>query len=165
MIKRLLSGLMIFALLFVLVTPFVSAATSGTVTATVTAQNIAITVTSGTVTYGTVALGASKDTTATGLNDTQTATNGGNVAEDFTIKGTNSASWTLSATAGSENYKHEFSTNSGTLWTALTTSDQALASNVAAAGTQTFDLKITTPTSTAATSSQNVNVTVTASAH
>lgn len=145
--------------------PFVSAATTGTVTATVTAQNISISVADGGISYGTLALASSKDTTASGLNDTQTATNTGNVAEDFTIKGSNSADWTLGATSASEQYVHQFSTNSGSVWTALTTSDQSLASNISSSGTKQFDLKITVPTSTAATGAENVDVTITASAH
>lgn len=150
-----------------------TAATTGSVTATVTAQNIAITVTDGGVAYGTLALGGTADTTSGSKNDTQTATNTGNVSETFTIKGSNSAGWTLSGTAGSETYKHEFCTTGGgapdpcdstPTWTALTTSDQTLATGVVGSGTQKFDLKVTVPTSTAATSAQNVDVTVTASA-
>lgn len=145
-------------------------ATTGTVTATVTAQNISVSVTSGTVTYGTLASSTSKSTIATDLNDTQTATNNGNVAEDFTIKGQNSANWTLSGTAGVDTYVHQFCVSSCTTpptnFTALTTSNQSLgAGNVAASGTQNFDLRITTPTSSSVTTQQSVDVTVTAAAH
>lgn len=166
------SLMLLFSVLFVF-TRSASAATTGSVTATVTAQNIAITVTDGSVAYGTLALGGTADTTSGSKNDTQTATNTGNVAETFTIKGSNSASWTLSATAGSETYKHEFCTSGGGApdpcdstpsYTALTTNDQTLATGVAASGTQKFDLKVSVPTSTAATAAQNVDVTITASA-
>jgi hypothetical protein len=151
--------------------------TTGTVTATVTAQNISISVTDGSITYGTLALDASKSTLTGGVDDQQTATNNGNVAEDFTIKGANSSSgdWILdSANTTASHYIHKFcvascgTEASPTNFTALTTGDVALgAGNVAPAGTQTFDLRITTPQTTSGNgfNQQTIPVTVTASAH
>lgn len=136
--------------------------------------NISITASDGSISYGILNTNTAKDTTSGGLNDTQTATNNGGQAEDFNIKGQSSASWTLAGSAGSEQYKHEFCTSgsgspdpcdSGPTWTALTTSYQSLATNIAASGTKKFDLKVTTPTSTAATAQQSVSVTVQAVAH
>lgn len=122
--------------------------------------------TSGTVSYGTLALNTSKDTTASGLNNTQTAQNPSTIAEDFTIKGQNtSCPWTLAASSGTNQYVESFSTNNGSIWTPLTTSYQSLATNIAASGTQNFDLKITTPTSTSCLTQQSVDVTVQAVAH
>lgn len=151
----------------------VRAATEAGVTATVTVQNISVTVADGTVVYGTLAVNTSKDTTSGGLNDSQTVTNDGNVTSTINIRGTNSANWTLAAVAGSEQYVHQFCT-SGTgvpdpcdaapVYTALTTLNQTLAANVAAAGTKLFDLKITTPTATANFTQQSVDVTVQATA-
>ena len=46
---------------------------------------ISVTVTDGAVNYGTLSLGISQDTLVGHLADTQTATNNGNVAEDFNI--------------------------------------------------------------------------------
>lgn len=147
----------------------VSAGTSATVTATVTAQNISLTVAPGTVTYGTLALNSSKSTIATDLNATQTVMNNGNIAEDITIAGSSSANWTLAATAGANQFVHQFCTAScsapPTNFTALTTSFQALATNVAANGTQPVDLRLTTPTSTTFFTSQSVGVTIQAAAH
>lgn len=121
---------------------------------------------SGTVSYGTVALNTSKDTTASGLNATQTVQNNSTIAEDFSIKGQNtSCPWTLAGTAGVDQYVHEFSTNSGTNWTALTTNYQNLIANIAANGTQTFDLRLTTPSSTNCYTQQSVDVTIQAVAH
>lgn len=162
-----LSLVVMIALSFVGV---VQGSSTGTVAATVTAQNISVSISTGTVTYGTLAANTSKSTIATDLNDTQTATNNGNVAEDFTIKGQNSTNWTLSGTAGVDTYVHQFCVSSCTTpptnFTALTTSNQALgAGNVAASGTQNFDLRITTPTSSSVTTQQSVDVTVTATAH
>lgn len=136
--------------------------------------NVSITVSDGSVSYGVLNTNTSKDTTSGGLNDTQTATNNGGIAEDFNIMGQNSTAWTLAASTGSEQYKHEFcTTGSGSpdpcdaspTWTALTTSYQSLSSNVAVSGTTKLDLKITTPTSTSATTQQSVNITIQAIAH
>lgn len=147
------------------------AATEGAVTATVTVQEISITVSDGSVAYGTLAVNTSKDTTSGGLNDTQTATNNGNVTENFLIRGQNSVNWTLQAAAGVDQYVHQFcKTGTGApdpcdatpTYTALTTVNQTLVNTVAASGTQKFDLKVTTPTSSSNFSQQNVNVTVVA---
>jgi hypothetical protein len=123
---------------------------------------VSVSISDGTITYGTLSSNSSQDTTASGLNDTQTATNDGNVSETFNIKGQNSAAWTLAATNGADQYIHEFSTDGGTNWIALSTSYQTLATGVASSGTQDFDLKITTPTSTSSYSQQSVDVTVSA---
>ncbi len=93
-------------------------------------------------------------------NQSQTVSNDGDAAEDFNIKGQNSDSWTLAGTAGNEQYKHEFSSDSGSTWTALTTSYQDLALSIASGATVGLDLRITTPTSTSVSSQQNVDVTV-----
>jgi hypothetical protein len=135
---------------------------------------VSVTVADGTIAYGTLATNTSKDTASGGLNDTQVATNAGDVAEDFNIKGQDSTNWTLAGSAGSEQYVQAWcTTGSGSpdpcdaspTWTALTTSYQSLATNIAVAGTKRFDLKITTPTATAITSQQSVDVTVQAVAH
>lgn len=145
------------------------AASSATVTATVTAQNVSVTVTNGTVAYGALAANTSKSTIATDLNDTQTASNSGNVVEDFWIAGQNSANWTLGAASGANTYVHQFCTSACTTpptnFTAMTTSNLALASIVSVGTTQNFDLRITTPISSTVTTQQSVNVTITATAH
>lgn len=140
------------------------AATTSAVTATVTAQNISVSVTDGTVAYGTLGASTSVSTITTDLNDTQTATNDGNVAETFNIAGQNSANWTLAGTNGSDQYVHQFCTatcsSPPTNFTALTTGYQTLATNIASTGNQTFDLRITTPTVSSVTTQQSVDVTV-----
>ena len=155
--------------LFSLITsPAVYAATTAVVAATVTAQNVSITLTTdGAVAYGTQTVSATADTTSNGVNDTETVQNNGNVAEDFDISGAASAAWTLAATAGANQYAHKFcitTCDSSPTWTALTGSNQALATSVAASGTQAFDLQLLMPTSTASYAEQTLNVTVTASA-
>lgn len=142
---------------------FVMAASTGAVTATVTAQNISVTVTDGSVAYGSLSTSTTEDTTATGVNNSQTATNNGNVTQDFNIQGQDSAAWTLAGTAASEAYTHKFCITDcdGTpTWVALTTSYQTLATGVADSGTQIFDLQIGTPTSTATFTQQSVDITV-----
>jgi len=156
----------IFLLAFVglVVGVTVQGASSADVAATVTVQNISVTVSDGIVAYGTLAAGGSKDTVTP--SDLQTATNNGNITETINIRGTNSAAWTLAGTAsGATNYKHEFSKDRfATAGTALTTSNQELASGVASGGSQTFDLKVTTPPSASVFTEQSVNVVVVATA-
>ena len=139
----------------------VYAAETADVTATVTVQNISVSVADGTVAYGTLALNTTADTNP---GDLQTATNDGNVTVEFNIQGQDSANWTIAGSAGANQYVHQFCTatcgSPPTNYTALTTSYSTLAASVAAAGTQTFDLAITTPTSTASYVQQNVDVTV-----
>lgn len=141
------------------------AATTATVGATVTVQNVSVSVADGTVTYGTLGLNATADTNPA---DLQTATNDGNVTEQFNIKGMNATgstqTWTLAATAGSAQYIHGFCVATcgtpPTNYTALTTSYQTLAASVAASGTQTFDLYINTPTATTDYTTHTADVTV-----
>lgn len=141
----------------------VRAAQTADVTATVTAQNISVAVTDGAVSYGTVSTSATQDTTTSGVNDSQTADNDGNVTEDFNVRGFDTAAWALAGTAGSEAYTHKFCTvdcDTSPTWTALTTSYQQLANDVADTGDQIFDLEIGTPTSTATYTQQTATVTV-----
>ena len=166
---RLALTVILAMLLNAVIAQAVIGATTATVAATVTAQNVSVTVSSGTVTYGTLSLSASQDTTASGVNQTQTATNNGNVAEDLNILSSNATGgtgWTISGAAiGSDQYKHSFSINSGSNYTAMTTSYGTLATNIAASGTQNFDLKIDTPSSSTDYVQKSITVTVQAVAH
>lgn len=119
----------------------------------------------GVVTYGYVAANSSKNTTASGLNNTQSIKNTSTIAEDFNIKGQDSASWTLSSISGANQYVHKFSTNGGTSWTALSTTYQTLFSNINPASSSNFDLQITTPTTTSSYTQQDVSVMIQAVAH
>lgn len=139
----------------------VRGATTATVSATVTVQNISVSASDGTVAYGTLGVNSSAGTNG---SDTQTATNNGNITEDLLIKGANSANWTLGATAGTDQYVHKFCLATcaapPTNYTALTTSYQDIHEDLAASGTQTFDLYITTPTSSTSFSQQSVDITI-----
>jgi len=123
---------------------------------------------SGTVTYGFVA--TSQDTTNSGVNQTQTVKNNGNVAEDFDIKGQNSANWALGTSAGDAIYKHEWCTSncdSSPIWNVMTTTYDSdyLATNVAVNNTVDFDLKVTIPSSNPGTNQQNIDVFIRAIQH
>lgn len=148
----------------------VQAATEGTVTATVTAQNVAVSVSDGTIAYGTIAVSGTANTTSAGLDDSQTATNDGNVSSDLDIKGqdaTGGTAWTLAGTIGSDQYKHDFCITDcdGTpTWVSLTTTYQTLASGVAASGTQVFDTRISVPSATSDYVQKSVDVMVQISA-
>lgn len=170
MAKKVLSLMAILALVGAVLGPGIFAAETANVTATVTVQNVAITVEDGNIAYGILVAGGTKDTTTHGVDDSQTATNTGNVTEDFSIRGfdvSTGCSWTLANTQGTETYFHKFCTancDSSPTWTALTTSYQTLASGVAVGGTQVFDLQIGVPTSTTCTVQATVTVTVLAAA-
>ena len=159
--------ILLLSISFLFFSQLAIAATTATVAATVTVQNVSVSVSSGTVSYGTLSTNTSAGTNG---SDTQTATNNGNVAEDLNITGQNSANWTLGNSAGTDTYVHQFCTatcaSAPTNYTKLTTSYAALgAGNLAANGTKTFDLYITTPTSSSVSTQQSVNVTVQAVAH
>jgi hypothetical protein len=161
-----LSIAILFATMTFVATVFsdnIQAADSATVTATVTAQNVSVAVTDGTITYGTLATGTTQDTSASGVDNSQTATNSGNVAIDINIRGNDSGDWTLGSSAGTDIYTHKFCTttcDSSPTWTGLTTNYQTLSSSVSASGTQEFDMQIGTPSSTTNFSEQSVDVTV-----
>ncbi|MFA5853951.1 MAG: glycine-rich domain-containing protein [Patescibacteria group bacterium] len=145
----------------------VSAYSSGQITIN-PATIVAVTVGDGTVAYGIMGTSETRST-STGMWDTQSATNTGNVAEDFTIRGTNTANWTLGATPSSEQYAHAFCTASCTTaptnYTALTTGETSMVTNVAVDAAQLFDLNISTPTSTSYNTQQSVDVVITATQH
>jgi len=150
------------------------AASTSTVSATIEPQNISVTVTDGSVAYGTVGLSGAEDTTSGGVNDSQTATNNGNIGEDFNITSTNATGgtdWTLAGTIGSNQYKHSFCTSGGgspdpcdssPSWTAITSAGNyhALAADVDDSDTQKFDLKIETPSSVSDYDEKSITVTV-----
>ncbi len=127
---------------------------------------VSVSVSDGVVIYGTMVAGTSK--TTINLTDTQTLTNDGNVTEIFNIKGQNAACpWTLAATAGTDQYVHEFCkatdvscASPPTNYTALTTSYQTLYTGVPASGTRQLDLRVTPPTASSCFTSQAVDVTV-----
>ncbi len=127
---------------------------------------VSITITTdGSVVYGTMGQNATKSTLPGEANDLQTVKNDGYITEKFNIKGQNSANWTLSATAGNNQYIHRFCndtdldcTTPPTNYTALTTNYQTLAANVAANGTVDIQLQINTPNPSTVFTQQSVDV-------
>jgi hypothetical protein len=164
--KSLIATLCTLGVVGMVIGAAVLGATEATITATVTVQNISLTVADGSIAYGVLPVNTSRDTCY--LNDAQTVTNDGNVAEDFNIKGKDSENWTLADTAGTNQYVHKFATSSCPVtWggTALTTSYQTMATNVATSSSVTLNLQITTPTATNYYTQQDVSVMVQAVAH
>lgn len=159
-------GVLLYFLMFFIVLK-TNAATEASVAATVTAQNISVGVSDGVVSYLTMSVGTSKNTTITGVNDSQKATNDGNITESFNLRGMNSTSagigWTLSAAPGVNTYAHEYCVNNcdaSPTWIPLTTNNSTGSTNVGVGSTQWFDFQLKTPTSTTDYNQQTVNVTV-----
>ena len=148
----------------IIVSTIALAATTGDITATVTAQNVAVTVSDGTVAYGTIAVNQTEDTTSAGIDDTQTVTNTGNVTGDISVQGTDSTDWELGDTIGSEQYSHKSCTttcDTTPTWTVFNEDAYTtLNNNVAANGTVELDLQLLTPSATTHFDQQSVNVTV-----
>jgi hypothetical protein len=166
--KRILALVGVVALLSLLLPAAIFAA-EDTVTCTVSAFLVSVTVTDGDVAYGALEVGTSESTLD--LTDTQTATNDGTVAEDFSIKSSDATrgggtTWDLvTGTPGNNEFKHEFSTTGSFPGTSMTTSYTSLATNVATSGSQTFDLQITMPGSTDDYLEHTITVTVLATQH
>jgi hypothetical protein len=120
---------------------------------------VSITISDGTVTFGTMNFSTSKDTIT--LTDTQQVTNNGNVAIDIAIKGYDTGCpWTLAGTIGAEQYTYEYSLNAGGSWTPLTTTYSSMITSLGVAASDDFDLKLSTPTTTACATEQTVDLTL-----
>jgi len=118
----------------------------------------------GTISYGVITLSNSKNTTASGLNTTPVATNDGNTTEKLSIKGVDTSCWTLFGSIATDKYVHEFSTNSGSSWTPLTTNYQTLTASMAKNATKSFDLRVTMPSASSCVTQQSPNATILATA-
>jgi hypothetical protein len=136
-----------------------------------TAAAVSVSVSDGTVDYGIMPANTSKSTLPGELNDMQTATNDGNVTENFNIKGQDATgggcTWTLASTNGTDQYVHQFCNNTDydcssppTNYTALTTTYQTLKTSIPVSGTVQIQLRLTTPTSSSCFGQQSVNVTI-----
>jgi len=137
-------------------------AISGTTTIT---QNeiISISISDGSVNYGVITASGTKNTIT--LSDTQIVTNDGNVTENFNIKGYNASgggcTWSLvSGIPGNDQYKQEFSTNSGSSWTYLETDYKSLATGITSTNNINLDLQITMPSQSSCFGEQSVNITI-----
>lgn len=161
------SLIIIFSVLTpLIIAPIVYADDEGEVTATVTVTNVSLTVTTdGIIAYGTLSASSTKDTTSSGVDDTQTVQNNGNVAIDVKVKATADANvtpWSIGGTAGDEVYTHKTcvaTCDSTPSWAAMTTSyGTAILTNIATSGTGDVDFQVGTPTVTVSFTSKSVNV-------
>jgi hypothetical protein len=130
---------------------------------------VSVSVSDGAIDYGIMTTNASKSTIE--LNDMQTATNDGNVTENFNIKGQDATgagcTWTLASTNGVDQYVHQFCnatdydcSNPPTNYVALTTTYQTLKTGIPPNGTVKIHLRLITPTQTSCYGQQSVNVTI-----
>ena len=126
----------------------VFAQSTDTVTATVTATSLSVSVSDGTIAFGSVALNTA--TSTAGTAQTQTVSNDGSdaVLNVKSSNATNGTTWTLGTSPGSDIFKLEVSTTSGSTYGVLTATDVYLtaSSTFASLGSQPTDFRFTTPT-------------------
>lgn len=157
----LVGGVLILALV-ILLGNTVRAADTGVVTATVSATNLAVSVSDGTIAFGSVALNTA--TTTAGNSDTQTATNDGSAAV-LNVKSSNATggtTWTLGTSAGSDTFKLEVSTTTGSTYMTFQATDTYLtaSSTFASLQDQDLDFRFTTPTASSDFVEKSLTITV-----
>lgn len=134
------------------------AASTATVSATVRFQTFSVTVSDGSINYGSLAANASMTTQpGGGLNDRQTVTNDSTQTADLNIQGINAfkvggggTNWTLGDATGANQYRHQFATEQAAFGTGNTLDAAAfktLMNDNPANDQTTLDLKITMPLS------------------
>jgi len=138
------------------------AATTAAVTATVSAVNLAISVADGSIAYGSVNL--STATTTANNGETQVVTNDGSTMK-LNVKSsdaTGGTAWTLGTSIGSNIFKHEVSTTTGSTYMTFQATDTYLtASTTIAAGlTENLDFRFTTPSASTDFVQKSITVTV-----
>lgn len=138
------------------------AATTGTVTATVTATNLAVSVTDGTIAFGSVALNTA--TTTANNGETQVVTNDGSTAQ-MNVKSsdaTGGTQWTLGTSPGSDIFKMEVSTTTGASYMTLQATDTYLtaSSSMTSLLSDNVDLQLTTPTASTDFVQKSITITV-----
>jgi hypothetical protein len=182
--KRIVAIIAVVALMGLLLPAAVFAADTGAVTCTVSAVLVSVSVTPSSVAYGTVNVGAVKNTALysssnnpNGSNSAQTLTvlNNGSGTENYNIKSSNATgtvTWTLGGSQGANQFTHAALplTDSaytggaliGTFSIAMTTPDGyvSLTSSVASAATKYLELQIGMPTSTTDYGSHSITVTI-----
>ena len=159
--RMFLGGAITLAIL-ALVSQSAGAATTATVAATVTATNLAVSVADGSIAFGSVALNTATTTVAHG--ETQTVTNDG-TASVINVKSGNATggtTWTLGSSAGSDTFKLEVSTTSGSAYMTFQATDTYLtaSSSVSALSSGPLDFRFTTPTVSTDLVQKSLTVTV-----
>ena len=137
-----------------------SVAQTDTVAATVTATDLSVSLTGGSISFGSMNLSASSST-GSGNGYTQTATNDGSIMQ-LNVKTLDTASWTVGTSPSSEVYKLEVSTTSGSSWMTFQSDNTYLTASTSmpAANTETLDFKFWTPTATSDFAQQTMTITV-----
>src|SRR3989344_5380996 len=156
-------GVMGFAVLVSLfVWQMAGAASTATVSATIRAKNLAVSVADGSIAFGSVALNTA--TTTAGNSDTQTVTNDGSDAVLNVKSGnaTGGTTWTLGTSAGSDIFKLEVSTTTGSTYMTLQATDTYLtaSSTFASLEDQDIDFRFTTPTGSTDFVQKSLTITV-----
>ena len=125
------------------------AADTAAVSATVTATNLAVSVSDGSIAFGSVALNTAT-TTAGGTGQTQTVSNDGSNAVLNVKSGnaTGGTTWTLGTSPGSNIFKLEVSTTTGSTYMTFQATDTYLTASSSSASLTSgaFDFRFTTPT-------------------
>ncbi len=124
--------------------------------------------TDGSVDFGILPLGSTKDTTPTGLNDVQTISvdvGPANLDVKSTVFCDNGNCWNLGSTSGLNQVKWEFSPNTS-IWNTFLAPDTLydLANNVPQDNTQNLYLRITMPTETSSSNPYSSTITIVATA-
>ena len=118
---------------------------------------------SGVIEYGFVELSTASSTVGNGY--TQTAENDGNTTEQLNVKSSDASggtTWTLASAIGSNIFKHEFSTTTGSVWTVMPDSATYVTAkpSVVVSGTVDFDFRLTTPSVSADYQQKSITITV-----
>ena len=135
-----------------------------TIAASVTAKYSAVTVTDGSVAYGSIAWSGSADTDT--LTQSQTMTNDGSTGT-FNVKSsqaTNGTGWTMAAAIGTiDQFEHYFSTTTVPTWVQFNTNPstyKTATTSIATGNSENLDLKITVPDETTDFVAKSITVTV-----
>lgn len=138
------------------------AADTGNITATVTATNLAVSVSDGSIAFGSVALNTA--TTTAGNSDTQTVTNDGSTATLNVKSGnaTGGTTWTLGTSPGSNVFKLEVSTTTGSSYMTFQATDTYLTASTTFSSLSSGDLdfRFTTPSDSTDFVQKSLTITV-----
>ena len=157
-------ALIVFVIGGLLFGQIINGATTAPITATISATNLAVSVDAGNIVYGSVAL-STATSTGGGNGFTKTVTNDGsamklNVMSSNAVNGT---TWTLGTSIGSDIFKHEVSTTTGSYMTFQATDTYLTASSswpTGAANTQALNFRFTTPSASTDFVSKSITITV-----
>lgn len=171
--KKITISIAVFSLLALVALPVI-AAESGSVSATVTPTFVSITVTDGSVNYGSLGLSESDNTLDGTASETQTITNVGSVSTDITLSSSDavgdSVNWDLENIPGTDIFSHSYDIDgvvespSFTDFPADNSNTGTVATLANNGNTATLDLKIEMPTGITDVSVHNITVTVLATA-